>query len=153
MLIQVRRDTATNWNAKNPTLAAGEIGYETTSGKVKVGDGSTAWVSLPYIGSSLTVRDTDSDPLFTPNTLVFPEGTLENSGAGVATISFPDGTVGYQANFTGSTIVVNHNLGYRPNVTVIDTAGDECEGMITHNSVNQLTLVFSTSFSGTVYCS
>lgn len=47
--IQLRRDTAANWTSANPTLAAGEEGYETTSGKRKVGDGSTAWTSLPYV--------------------------------------------------------------------------------------------------------
>lgn len=51
-----------------------------------------------------------------------------------------------------STVVVNHNLGYRPSVTVIDTAGDEVEGMVTHNGINSLTIVFSASFGGTVYC-
>lgn len=47
-LIQQRRDTAANWTAANPTLAAGEIGFETDTGKFKVGDGSTAWASLSY---------------------------------------------------------------------------------------------------------
>ncbi len=49
-LIQVRRDTAANWTSGNPTLSAGEPGFETDTGKVKVGDGSTAWNSLAYIG-------------------------------------------------------------------------------------------------------
>lgn len=46
--IQVRRDSATNWSSSNPTLAQGEIGYETSTGKFKIGDGSTAWTSLSY---------------------------------------------------------------------------------------------------------
>jgi hypothetical protein len=48
--IQVRRDTATNWTSTNPTLFAGEIGFETDTGKMKIGDGSTAWASLAYSG-------------------------------------------------------------------------------------------------------
>jgi hypothetical protein len=44
--IQVRRDTAANWTTANPTLESGEIGYETDTGKFKIGDGSTAWVSI-----------------------------------------------------------------------------------------------------------
>ena len=47
-LQQQRRDTAANWTAANPTLLAGELGYETDTGKWKVGDGSTAWTSLSY---------------------------------------------------------------------------------------------------------
>lgn len=43
-----RRDTAANWTAANPTLASGEFGYETDTGKLKLGDGATAWNSLPY---------------------------------------------------------------------------------------------------------
>ena len=49
--IQVRRGTAADWTAANPTLAAGEVGFDTTSNKMKVGDGSTAWSSLAYISS------------------------------------------------------------------------------------------------------
>lgn len=50
-----RRDTAANWTTNNPTLLAGELGYETDTGKWKVGDGSTAWTSLAYIpGSQLS---------------------------------------------------------------------------------------------------
>lgn len=49
-LIEFRRGTAAAWTSANPTLAAGEPGYETNTGKVKIGDGSTAWNSLGYIG-------------------------------------------------------------------------------------------------------
>lgn len=45
----VRRGTAAAWTAANPTLAAGEIGYETDTRQAKVGDGSTAWSSLGYL--------------------------------------------------------------------------------------------------------
>lgn len=43
-----RRDTAANWTSANPTLLAGELGYESDTGKWKVGDGTTAWTSLAY---------------------------------------------------------------------------------------------------------
>lgn len=52
-LIQFRRDTAANWTSVNPSLAVGEIGYETDTGKYKVGRvlvGITpaTWTELPY---------------------------------------------------------------------------------------------------------
>lgn len=47
--IQVRRDTAANWTSAAPTLAAGEIGFETDTSKLKIGDGSTVWASLDYL--------------------------------------------------------------------------------------------------------
>lgn len=46
--IQVRRGTASSWTSTNPTLAAGEIGFETDTSKFKIGTGSTAWNSLNY---------------------------------------------------------------------------------------------------------
>jgi len=46
--IQLRRDTAANWTSNNPTLAAGEAGFETDTNKLKIGDGTTAWNSLAY---------------------------------------------------------------------------------------------------------
>lgn len=48
MQIQSRRGTAAAWNSANPTLADGEPGYETDSGRMKFGDGATAWTALPY---------------------------------------------------------------------------------------------------------
>lgn len=46
--IQVKRDTAANWTSSNRILAAGQFGFETDTGKLKIGDGSTAWTSLSY---------------------------------------------------------------------------------------------------------
>lgn len=47
--MQQKRGTASQWSTANPTLLAGEIGLETDTNKIKVGDGSTAWNSLDYI--------------------------------------------------------------------------------------------------------
>ena len=51
--IQLRRDTAANWTSTNPTLTQGEPGYETDTGKIKYGNGSTAWNSLAYASGGL----------------------------------------------------------------------------------------------------
>jgi hypothetical protein len=50
--IQVRRGTASQWTSTNPVLAAGEWGYESDTGKVKIGNGSSAWNSIGYIGAT-----------------------------------------------------------------------------------------------------
>jgi hypothetical protein len=47
-LMKQRYDTAANWTAANPTLLAGEIGIESDTEKIKIGDGATAWNSLGY---------------------------------------------------------------------------------------------------------
>lgn len=46
--IQLRRDTAANWTSSAAVLASGELGLETDTGKLKCGDGTTAWGSLAY---------------------------------------------------------------------------------------------------------
>lgn len=46
--IQIRRDTAANWTSANPTLSQGEMGYETDTGQLKFGDGTTEWTALAY---------------------------------------------------------------------------------------------------------
>lgn len=47
--IQFRRDTAANWNGVPTTvLAAGEVGYESDTGNIKIGDGLTQWQNLAY---------------------------------------------------------------------------------------------------------
>ena len=87
--LQQRRDTAANWTSNNPTLAAGEIGYETDTAKFKIGNGSTAWTSLAYAygaapaltfniqtGTSYPLQASDAGALV----------TLSNSGAITLTV-------------------------------------------------------------------
>ena len=52
--IQIRRGTASQWTSTNPVLAAGELGLETDTGKVKAGNGSSNWNSLSYVGAGVT---------------------------------------------------------------------------------------------------
>jgi hypothetical protein len=47
--IKVRRGTASDWTSANPTLASGEVAFETDTRKLKIGDGSTSWTSLQYV--------------------------------------------------------------------------------------------------------
>ena len=46
--IQLRNDIAANWTSTNPVLAVGEIGVETDTKLLKLGDGVTAWTALAY---------------------------------------------------------------------------------------------------------
>jgi hypothetical protein len=47
--IRVRRDTSSNWSSTNPILALGEVGYDVTNDKLKVGNGVNTWNSLTYL--------------------------------------------------------------------------------------------------------
>lgn len=50
-------------------------------------------------------------------------------------------------------VVLNHNLGFHPNVTVKTSAGDILETGIDYNSINTITLTMAQPFSGTAYLS
>lgn len=93
--IQVRRGTAAQWTSTNPILASGEWGYETDTGKVKIGNGATAWTSLPYSGASGTVTSITAGTGLSG-------GTITSSG----TIAI-DSTV---ATLTGTQALTNKDL-------------------------------------------
>jgi hypothetical protein len=46
--IQLRRGTSSEWASSLNVLAHGEMGYDTVIKKIKIGDGSTLWPSLPW---------------------------------------------------------------------------------------------------------
>jgi Major tropism determinant N-terminal domain len=46
--IQLRRGTAANWTSTNPILSDGEVGFESDTGKFKIGRSNTAWTDLAY---------------------------------------------------------------------------------------------------------
>jgi hypothetical protein len=52
-----------------------------------------------------------------------------------------------------TTWVIVHNLGYNPVVRTEDSLGGDMEGVITHDTLNQLTILFSEPISGTAYLS
>lgn len=43
---QFKRGLSSAWSKNNPVLAAGEPGFETDTGKLKIGNGTTAWNDL-----------------------------------------------------------------------------------------------------------
>lgn len=48
--IILRNDGSSEWGTANPVLSKGEIGIDTsgTPYKVKIGDGTSDWIALPY---------------------------------------------------------------------------------------------------------
>jgi hypothetical protein len=51
------------------------------------------------------------------------------------------------------TWVIVHNLGYHPNVTTVDSGGTEVIGDVTYDSISQVTVRFSSAFSGKAHLS
>ena len=60
---RMRRALAATWTSLNDILLEGEYGYEKDTGKVKIGDGVTAWNDLGYFagsgGAGLIVSETE----------------------------------------------------------------------------------------------
>jgi hypothetical protein len=62
--MQQRRGTASDWTTANPILASGEFGFETDTGKFKIGNGLTAWSGLQYFATLTAIKSeiVDSAP-------------------------------------------------------------------------------------------
>ena len=49
---RIATKTTTEWETENPILLKGEMGYDSTSNKAKVGDGVTKWTELDFLIAS-----------------------------------------------------------------------------------------------------
>lgn len=105
-IIQHRRDSAAQWDSINPVLAQGEIGYVTSgtdAGNFKIGDGTTAWSSLPFVRSDaetitastgLTKVDSDIRAVFGTTDTTVLRGDHAGATTGVHGITSPAVIVG-----------------------------------------------------------
>ena len=84
--IQLRRDTAADWTSNNPTMAAGEFGWESDTNRFKIGTGTTAWNSLEYADTLKSL----GDMTITGSTISAPSNgdlTLTTAGSGVVLVN------------------------------------------------------------------
>lgn len=51
--IQLRRGNANSWLSSNPILSSGEVGIETDTNLIKIGDSSNTWANLAYFSPSI----------------------------------------------------------------------------------------------------
>jgi hypothetical protein len=80
--IQLRRDTSANWTSINPTLFSGEIGFETNTGKFKIGNGSTVWSSLDYF-----IDSSDLSAYLTTASASTTYATIDSLNSGIISAS------------------------------------------------------------------
>lgn len=88
-------------------------------------------------------EDADGLPLFGPKTGgVWPT---------IATYTNLNQRYTYTQASASDTWVINHNLAGYPSVTIVDSAKTVVVGTVEYNSESQVTVSFSTPFSGTAY--
>lgn len=68
-------------------------------------------------------------------------------------LDFPAVAFNHHQNISSDTWVINHNLNFHPNVTVVDSAGTLVEGEIHYDDRNTITLTFASAFGGNAYLS
>ena len=103
--IQVRRGTSSEWSTSNPTLAAGEPGFDSTLEILKIGNGTDQWSDLPAIGGqglSNVVEDT------TPQ-LGGDLDAQDNDITSIGTIAYNASKPAITTDTDGSTINFNMN--------------------------------------------
>lgn len=87
--IQLRNDTAEAWATKNPVLLQGEMGIESDTKKMKIGDGTTAWNGLDYSGVDEEAIQTIVDNNKSSFTEVEPQEDESDHDALVRVITAP----------------------------------------------------------------
>jgi hypothetical protein len=113
--------------AVNPILLEGEVWIEKdattgrSTGLRKVGDGQVS-------GNVITGT-------------TFNDLPYEPSGAGSAAYVHNQGT-------PATTWTINHNLGFRPAVELLDSGSQEIDGAISHPTVNQTVITLSPATAG-----
>ena len=130
-MIQIRRDIAANWTAANPILAQGELGAETDTSKIKIGNGSSTWSALSYLidaGDYLTASST---------------ATLTNK-----TIDYASNTLTGVVGTTATQTLTNKTIAYADN-TLTDVAGTTATQTLTNKTITNI--VFDGSLTEEVF--
>jgi hypothetical protein len=106
--ILTRRGAAATWTSTNPTLGAGEIGYETDTGKFKIGTGAATWTSLGYFNQDPVTTKGD---LYTFSTT---DARLAVGNDGETLVADSSATTGlsWQGNYAaGKNKIINGDFG------------------------------------------
>jgi len=136
--IQFRNDTAANWTAANPTLAAGEMGIETDTSLFKIGNGVNAWGALPYggltggfdstqeissVGTSRALTSADTGKLITNSAAI----TITVEGIGVGKqVDFLQTSASQITFVAGSGVTLNSKEGKLKTAAQYSPASIKC---------------------------
>jgi hypothetical protein len=156
--LKLRQGTAANWTSVNPTLLAGELGRESDTGKIKIGNGSStwtalayqAWATLPvavsaggtgqttYTNGQLLIGNTTGNTL-TKATLTAGSGVAITNGTGSITVAASNIA---NAQISASAAIVDTKLA------TIATAGKVSNSATTATSANTASAIVARDASG-----
>ena len=110
--IQVRRGTGAAWTTSNTVLDIGEFGYNTSTGQLKIGDGTTAWADLDYLPTETSLGTSLGD---------YIELIEKGAANGVAELDGSKNVI-----VPGSSVIIEGatNNAYQLTVTAVDPTAD-----------------------------
>ena len=125
--VLLRRDTSANWTSTNPTLAAGELGAESNTGRLKLGDGSTAWNGLAYLGGVTSVNGSTGVVVLNLDDVNNVTAPSPSNGDylrwnGTAWVNVAGQAVATTSNVTFNDLTVSGNLTVGGTTTAINTS-------------------------------
>jgi hypothetical protein len=106
-------------------------------------------------------------PVLSGDTWTFSVVTVDGSAPGTAPpvgepvlvifqpvgASIPGATYVHSQGVPSTVWVIDHDLGFYPNVSVVDSAGEQVEGEVDYISGTRVQVTFTAAFSGTAYLS
>ena len=138
--VDIRRDSASDFDESNPLLKAGEPGFETDTYRLKIGDGTSLWRVLPYINSGHDETDRVGMGTSSPSAnLQITQGT---SGAGTVTITSNTTCTG-----TGTQFLNTFKVGD----SIILTEESETRAITAIASNTVMTIASATNTTGSAY--
>lgn len=152
-IIRLRRGTEANWTNSDPqpggeVLKLGEPGYETDTGRLKIGDGINGWNNLNYIAGGASVNEEELQDLIGNNFLIAGSGigvnyndnlnivTISNSGV-TSVANFGDNKL-LTSNGTSTGINAENNLTFDGTNLNITTVGNDSSLIFNHSDTPSL---------------
>jgi Major tropism determinant N-terminal domain len=146
--MQQRRGTAAQWTGANPILAAGEIGFETDTGKFKIGNGSSTWSSLNYYVDANAILDGAPGVLDTLNELA---AALGDDPAFITTVAtnlsnHESDTSNVHGIANTANLVTLSGTQELTNKTLTGASIDSTTTAVTQSSIDNTTKIATTEF-------
>lgn len=118
-----RRGTKQQWETTNPVLSVGEIGFSINENVIKVGDGLTAWNSLPSVNGNSAYEIAQNNG-FSGTETQWLDSLQGDSGDSAYDIAVNNGYEGTEAEWLESLANTPHTQNAS---TIITTSVDKSE--------------------------